>query len=193
MPGQRVTVRPIAQDLSLSPTPVNAALSRLAREGILESRLHRGFFVPQISMEDMREIYEVRLGLDLIAVKRICEAANGPTVAQKLNAYCDRQEGFLDSGEIDSYRMEDLRFHQAIWRLSGNKRLLKAGENLLHQMRLGNSISARGSGRGIQSVTEHRSIVHAIEQNDFRATEIAVKNHIFSTEQMLAKELQCPQ
>jgi DNA-binding transcriptional MocR family regulator len=48
VPGSRVTVRPIASALDLSPTPIKAALVRLEREGVLESRLNRGFFVPTL-------------------------------------------------------------------------------------------------------------------------------------------------
>ena len=56
-PGSRVTVRPIADDLGLSATPIKAALVALERDGVLISRLHRGFFVPELSIDDMMDGY----------------------------------------------------------------------------------------------------------------------------------------
>jgi DNA-binding GntR family transcriptional regulator len=188
-PGERVTVRPISRELELSPTPVNAALSRLAREGILEARLHRGFFVPDLSVDDMREIYEVRQGLDVVAVTRLCGAANVEEIVQQLGESCDRQEQFWEAGDIDSYRLEDLKFHQDIWKLSGNKRLLRAGENMLDQMRLGNAVSARRPGRIPQSIFEHRQIVALIAQGKPDAAGQAIKSHLLLTAKMFAGDL----
>lgn len=185
-PGERVTVRPIARKLDLSPTPVNAALSLLAREGILEARLHRGFFVPDISVNDMREIYEVRQGLDVVAVAKLCVASNVSEIVQELVESCNRQERFSEAGDIDSYRIEDLRFHQSIWKFSGNQRLLRAGENMLDQMRLGNAVSARRPGRVSESILEHREIVTLVAEGQPDAAAQAVRRHLLLTAKTFA-------
>ncbi|MQA17733.1 MAG: GntR family transcriptional regulator, partial [Pseudonocardiaceae bacterium] len=57
-PGSRVTVRPLAEHLGLSPTPIKAALATLEREGFLLSIPHRGYFVPHVDTKDLLEIYE---------------------------------------------------------------------------------------------------------------------------------------
>ncbi len=189
-PGERLTVRPIADELGLSPTPINVALVALARDGVLESRLHRGFFVPELSLNDMREIYEMREGLDSVAVRRAADAAEHGAIAAELATYCDRQHERLAACDLAGYRNEDLAFHQAVWRLSGNERLRRAGENLQDQMRLGNAISSRRPGRGDQSVDEHRAVVAAIAAGDADAAERAAREHIRLTARMFAEELE---
>lgn len=196
-PGGRVTVRPIADELGLSHTPVNAALAALSRDGVLESRLHRGYFVPQFDIEDLREIYEVREGLDLVAVRRLC-IGDHRAIGGQLAEYCDRQQAFLDESDIDGYRAEDLAFHQAIWKLSGNRRLGRVGANLQDQMRLGNAVSARRPGRGAEALGEHRDIVSAITGGDLGAAEHAVRRHLRRTaanfaEQVDENDLAAPQ
>jgi len=178
-PGSRITVRPIADQLQLSATPIKAALAVLEREGVIVSQLHRGFFVPELSDRDMREIYEMREALDSMAAQlaagHAAEDASGTSALYRL---CDEQEAYLDRDEIDGYRQSDVDFHRQLWLASGNQRILRAGEPLLDQMLLSNALSARQPGRGHQSLAEHRGIVDAIRAGDAaRAAELA-REHI---------------
>lgn len=190
LPGERVTVRPLADRLGLSPTPITAALVALARDGVLESRLHRGFFVPEFDLEDLREIYEMREGLDIVAVRAAASSGDRARIAQELAVHCDHQSAYLAQKDMERYRFEDLEFHQAIWRLCGNRRLRRAGENLQDHMRLCNAITSRRPGRGAQSVDEHRRIVAAIAAGDADAAEAAAREHVHLTAQMFARELE---
>jgi DNA-binding GntR family transcriptional regulator len=175
-PGSRVTVRPIADRLGLSATPIKAALVRLEREGLLASHLHRGFFVRDLSDGDMREIYELREALDGMAAALAAAVAGG--AASELARLCDAQEAHLARGEIDEYRRLDIAFHRALWTASGNSRILRAGEPLLDQMLLSNALSARQPGRGEQSLHEHRALIDAIAHGDVEAAGARAREHI---------------
>jgi DNA-binding GntR family transcriptional regulator len=180
-PGERVTVRPVADRLGLSATPIKAALVRLEREGLIASQLHRGFFVPDLGDADAAEIYQLREALDALAAGL---AAGGPQPADRaasLARVCDEQEARLAADDIDGYRRLDIQFHRALWQVSGNSRILRAGEPMLDQMLLGNALSARQPGRGDESLQEHRAIVAAIGQADaVRAADLA-RAHIRSS------------
>ncbi|MDO5726873.1 MAG: GntR family transcriptional regulator [Bowdeniella nasicola] len=186
-PGERLTVRPLANTLGLSPTPIIAALTRLAHEGVLESRPHRGFFVPEMSIADMREIYEVRRGLDLAAVRRCCESTHRNEIASLLLDQCDEQLARLEKRDIEGYRAVDVAFHDMVWQLCGNQRLQRLGSSLLDQMRMGNAISITHPGRGHESVREHREIAHAIAAGDVERAEAAVTDHLCRTAQSYAE------
>jgi DNA-binding GntR family transcriptional regulator len=188
-PGSRVTVRPIASALDLSPTPIKAALARLEQEGVLEARLHRGFFVPTLSREDMRDIYDMREGLDGVAVRRAAQSEQRLRIAAVLRRSCERQQACLHRGDIEGFRVEDLQFHQILWALSGNERVRRAGESLQDQMRLGNAVSARRPGSGGQAVFEHLAIVEAISVGDSEGAEKAARHHIRLTADDLDEEL----
>jgi Bacterial regulatory proteins, gntR family len=55
MKGVKVVVRPLSERLSLSPTPIKAALAGLERDGFLTAIPHRGSYVPQVNVQDMRD------------------------------------------------------------------------------------------------------------------------------------------
>lgn len=179
-PGSRMTVRPIADQLELSATPIKAALVSLELEGVLVSKLHRGYFVPELSIDDMREIYEMREALDLLAGRRAAASPDHADIAAQLRADCEEQRGFLESNDVDGYRNRDLEFHRNLWILCGHKRLRRTAEQLMGQMRLGNSLSARLPGRVALSLSEHLAIVDAIEQGDIERAESAARDHIKS-------------
>lgn len=188
-PGARVTIRPIADQLSLSSTPIKAALVRLEREGVLVSRLHRGFFVPELSIEDMREIYELREALDCMAGRRAALSETHSDIAKTLAANVEGQRERLERGDLDGYREEDIEFHRGLWVLCGNQRLRRTAEGLMDQMRLGNSVSARLPGRVETSLAEHLAITEAIAKGDADAAERATRQHVVSARNTLEQSL----
>lgn len=189
VPGARVTVRPIADQLSLSATPIKAALVALERDGVLVSRLHRGFFVPELSIDDMRELYEMREALDCMAGRRAAVSDQSAAIAATLNALLKEQQERLDEGDLDGYRAKDIDFHRSLWELCGNKRLRRTAEGLMDQMRLGNSVSARLPGRVAASLVEHLAIVQAIAEGDPDAAEHATRQHVRSALNTLQQSL----
>jgi DNA-binding GntR family transcriptional regulator len=137
----------------------------------------------------MRDIYDMREGLDGVAVRRAAQSAQRAKIAAVLRRSCERQQACLQKGDIDGYRAEDLQFHQTVWALSGNDRIRRAGESLQDQMRLGNAVSARRPGRGAQSVSEHLAIVEAISAGDSDGAEKAARHHIRLTAENFGEEL----
>ncbi|MEV0180548.1 GntR family transcriptional regulator [Streptomyces sp. NPDC050625] len=59
-PGRAFTVKEIADQYGVSATPVREALVDLSAQGILEADQHRGFRVPEYSLDDYRGMIEAR-------------------------------------------------------------------------------------------------------------------------------------
>jgi DNA-binding GntR family transcriptional regulator len=63
-PGQRVTQEDVAVRMGVSVAPVREALRVLEQEGQLVYRPRRGYFVTELRIEDLEEIYELRRVLE---------------------------------------------------------------------------------------------------------------------------------
>lgn len=188
-PGTRVTVRPIAERMSLSSTPIKAALVALERDGVLVSRLHRGFFVPELSAEDVDEIYEMWEAIEYIASRRAALSRDYALIAAALAAIVDEQRERLAEGELDGFRETNVDFHRKLWVLCGNGRLQRTADGLLDQLRLGNSLSARLPGRAEATLAEHAAIVEAIGSGDPDAAEGAARRHVRDAHDTLQESL----
>ena len=70
VPGQRLDIERIAEQLGISRQPVVEAINRLAREGLLVIRPRVGTFVRKLSSQDVHEILETRLMIELFALSR---------------------------------------------------------------------------------------------------------------------------
>lgn len=178
VPGSRVTVRPLAEQFGLSPTPIQAALAALEREGFLVAIPNRGYFVPQVGTDDLFELYELREVVDGMAARRAASSDAHEQTAKHLNELLREQRRVVAAGKIQQYGELDLLFHRHIWEASGNRRLLPIAENLIAQVRLGNRLSAQAPGRLPGALEEHAAIVDALRRGDSRAAERHVRNHV---------------
>ena len=66
-PGYQALEQDIASQLGMSRTPVHEALTRLAKEGLVEVAPRRGMRVLPVSPNDMKEIYEILTALESMA------------------------------------------------------------------------------------------------------------------------------
>lgn len=189
-PGSRVTVRPLAEQLELSPTPIKAALAALEREGFLIAIPHRGYFVPEASNDDLLELYELREAVDGIAARRAAGATNHAQLAAQLRRLLARQRKAIEANDLHSYGELDLTFHRLIWAGSGSRRLIPIAENLVAQVRLGNRYSARAPGRLPVALEEHEAILNAIHEGDPRAAERRIRRHVREAGHALRRYLQ---
>lgn len=191
-PGSKVVVRPLAEKLGLSPTPVKAALTALEREGFLLARPHRGFFVPETSSADMREIYELREVIDGIAARNAARQADRNNYLAKLEKLYARQQTLVAKGDLSRYSDLDLLFHQTIWQESGNRRLAQVAGNLLGQVRAGSGGSSRVPGRLPVALDEHQALISALRTGDPARAERLARAHVRLSGRALEKYLADP-
>lgn len=177
LPGQRVTVRPFAQRLGISPTPVKAALAVLEREGFLVARQHAGYFVAELTAADMRDIYDLRSAVDALAARDVARTRPAGLLAE-LRELLDSQRSAVADGDVARYAELDRAFHAAIWQGSPNRRLLGVADQLDAQLRLGRNVTITVPGRPEASLDEHTEILDALESGDTAAAEAATRRHV---------------
>ena len=59
-PGQSLNERSLSQRLKVSKTPIREAIQLLHKEGLIELVPQKGAFVSQITLNDIREIMQIR-------------------------------------------------------------------------------------------------------------------------------------
>src|SRR5579875_2669353 len=112
-PGQKVIVRKISEKLHLSATPIKSAMASLERDGFLLAIAHRGYFVPEVDVQDMREIYELREVLDGIAARNAASMDDPARfVRDVLRPLYTAQLRSLEPGSALSYSDADIEFHR---------------------------------------------------------------------------------
>ena len=72
-PDQLYSVPRLAAELGVSATPVREALLDLEREGLLEAERNRGFRVVSLSLDELNDIFAVRLLLEVPSIGDIAQ------------------------------------------------------------------------------------------------------------------------
>jgi DNA-binding GntR family transcriptional regulator len=86
-PGTRLPIEELADVLEMSPMPIREAVRRLDGAGLVENIPHRGARVTELSVTDLSEVYEARLALEVLAIRRAAERFDAPheaTAGQRL-------------------------------------------------------------------------------------------------------------
>jgi DNA-binding GntR family transcriptional regulator len=175
--GDRLDEVRLAEQFSVSRTPLREALQRLARSGLVELIPRRGAFVRQPGPVELMEMFEVMAEIEAVcgrlAAKRISDEAL--TELHDANTKC---QAAVEAQDPDSYYIENERFHKIIYRESGNGFLEAETGNLHRRLQPFRRQQLRLRGRMAQSMSEHRAIVEALERGDSETAANALRGHV---------------
>jgi DNA-binding GntR family transcriptional regulator len=178
--GSRITEEMLAERLSVSRTPVRAALQRLASEGFIDMASHIGAVVKAWSPEEARQIYEVRARLEGMGARLAARNADNSDIARLSEiATAIAAEGVI--GEGGRRRSElNRQFHLMILELSGNSHLYRTAANLMHVGFLVQAYASFTARDAQRSDFDHFDLVAAIESRDADWAEAVMHAHIMA-------------
>jgi DNA-binding GntR family transcriptional regulator len=109
-PGQRVTQEDVAVRLGVSVAPVREALRVLEQEGQLVYRPRRGYFVTELRIEDLEEIYELRRVLEERVARLALPKLDEDTLT-RVRAAAEECELAGESADVSRELAANRRFH----------------------------------------------------------------------------------
>lgn len=178
-PGQPCMESELAAALGISKTPVRHALARLEREGLVVTVPFKGTFVRDVTVDDVREILEVRGGLEPLAVRLWIERVPREEMG-RLREIIDSAERLAHAGAFEAAMNAIRDFHEVLIGRVGNQRLTAIFTTLEDQLVRIRNICGHIPGRIEQSCREHRETVEAIEARDVARAQRACLNHLTS-------------
>ena len=173
LPGAELHEAALAHSLGVSRGPVREALGRLASEGLVTVRPHRGAVVRALSNEEFLEAYQVREALEIMAV-RLAVPKLGPEDLAAMERLVQEMSDRAETGDVQGFFAANAQFHQCFFDVAGNGMLSDLyrqvrGQIDRHRLR---SLELRGDLH--RSIDEHRAILWAARTGDVdRATHLA--------------------
>ena len=172
--GERLTESKLAKQLKTTRAPVREALRNLEKEGLLVYFPHRGYFVREVDLNDIEEIFELRDALEELAIYLLISRTDDKGI-RSLEDIVSKMENLELKDEVIQATELDTRFHEQICRSSGNKYLLNVWESMRAQIR----IACNSSFPVYDGFVEgHRAVLEAIKTKDVGAAKAAIRNHI---------------
>ena len=177
-PGRFISERELTGMLSMSKTPIRAALERLAIEGFVHVSPQRGIMVLEMSLQEIVDHYDIRLALETFVVARLAGRLD-QTQRQVLRDQLSRQATCVHDGDARAYIAADGDFHQQLCLFDGNQQIIDVMRLQREKLaRVGEQISRRDPARMRVSAAEHAAIVAAIEDGDGAEAAQRVAEHL---------------
>ena len=117
--GERLLQTQLAQQLGVSTTPVREALRDLATEGLVVFDAHRGALVRSLDIEEVRELYELRMTLEPLMVRRVIAAVTPEQLAKAE----DLQRRMQAEGDTSTWAELNRDFHAIFSEVDDSSRL----------------------------------------------------------------------
>jgi DNA-binding GntR family transcriptional regulator len=178
-PGQQVPYRSLAKKLGMSLTPVVQALKHMEFLGLLRNEANRGFFVVEITPEEVREVYELREVLEAWLLPKVianlCEKGE-----RSLKTALDEYLEFSRRGFLKQRQEKDINFHLTLASISKQpicERILGYLLDFLYLRFEQEFIFSRPWDRADEV---HRAIYKSVTERDVDAACDAMRNHLVS-------------
>ena len=176
----------IASRLGTSTIPVREALFQLNAEGLVEFIPNRGAFVSRLSAEELREIYDLRLSLESLALSKAMPRLTDDHIeqAEAILEQMDLERDIIKWGELN------WNFHRVLLEPAGMPRLIGMLRNLhlnlirflLQNVSAPEEIELRSEHR-----LEHAQILDACRARDAEIGEILLRRHLTMTSNLLLR------
>ncbi len=169
-PGSRLVESELSDAMGTSVTPIREALRRLQSEGLVKLSYARTGFVLGLSVDDIRDLYEVRAVLETWALWRSVPRFDEEGVKELERIVREAQES-LERGDLVAFSKTNREFHRELCRRSRNRYLMRLLDNIadqLHRLRVAQAKQTLGLAKEVSAdaLKEHREIINAVRAGD---------------------------
>jgi len=179
-PGTKLVEQKIADIFQVSRTLVRQALNQLSRDRLVTLEPARGAFVAMPSVEEARQVFEVRAMIEAALVRLLAARISDTQIAQLRSHLRDEREAIARTDVSGRTRLL-ADFHVVLARLLGNEVLAQLLADLLSRSSL-ISLMYQSAHSAEHSQDEHVQIVEALARRDGRAAVRLMQQHLASVE-----------
>lgn len=187
-PGERLMEVTLANKLGVSRTPVREAIRMLELEGLVVMVPRKGAEVANITVKDLKDALEVRMAMEALSVKLACERID-EAGKEELKDACMKFKEAINSKLVPAIVEGDEAFHNTIYKISQNQKLINIAQNLREQVYRYRVEYVKDFSYHEKLIREHDLITMAILKGDKEAAEKIMNEHIYNQEQIVIRNV----
>ena len=173
-PGARIQELDVAGQFQVSRGPVREALRILERDGLVQIHARRGAQVTQLNVDEVNDIFEVRVSLLGLSARLAAERRDSEFLA-RFRAGVDRLSEVFKAGDADTYTSAVYRNNLLLAEGSGNRFLRNMVFALAHQTLRYSRLGLSTPQRRVQSERNWRALLAAVQRGEPQAAQQAAE------------------
>ena len=176
-PGTHLKERELCDMLGVSRTSVREALRHLESERLIETVPHKGPVVVTLTMQDARELYQVRAALEGLAGELFAAKASDQQIAE-LRRASERMADAVRAGQAGATLEIVAEFYKVLFDGSDNRVCAQFLQSLNSRISMLRRLSIASAGRSVAMLAEVDAIVDAAVRRDADALKRACIAHV---------------
>ncbi len=190
MPGTKLAEQKLADIYKVSRTLVRQALNQLSRDHLVMLKPARGAFVAMPSVEEARQVFELRAMLETAMIKQLCsQITDAQIVLLRKHLRAERDAVLRTDVSGRTRLLAD--FHVVLASMMGNEVMARVLADLLGRSSL-IALMYQSSHSAEHSYEEHVEIVDALQRRDTRAAMRLMESHLHHVEEKLRLDPRAP-
>ncbi|GAA3069798.1 GntR family transcriptional regulator [Rhizobium viscosum] len=187
--GVSIDEKELTERLQVSRTPFREAIGTLAKEGLIEIKPYRGFFVRSFTPKEIDDLYNLRKTLECFAVELAVPEMSDRHIAN-FERILDEAVAALRRGDMATYGIRDKEFHETIAELSGSVPLIETLARLALQIQICRSIANESRDLAERAAEERDQILQAFRARDINRAKALMRAHISDVQQAVMARFQ---
>jgi DNA-binding GntR family transcriptional regulator len=185
LPGDRFSENEIAARTGVSRTPVREALFKLEQEGYLTVSARNGWAVKPFDFEALENLYDLRVILELAAVRKLVERPDKPDLEALKEIWLVTPDKRLK----DPVRVctLDEAFHQDLVRAAGNPEIARVHRDLTERIRIVRRLDFTEAPRIDATYDEHAQILRCIIRRRADQVSLLLRSHIEASKSVVRR------
>jgi DNA-binding GntR family transcriptional regulator len=163
--------------LGVSRTPVNIALSILAKEGFMDFVPNQGYTVHKITREEAEALYEIISIFSRCGVPKAIRGLTPEKLLELEKRKTEYEKAVADRVSRGRFIL-DQEFHAYLLEMSDNYYLADYFREVYQRIFLRHRIESLRPHRALQVVREHNEIFAAVRQKDVELAKKLIESHI---------------
>lgn len=176
--GEPLSEKDLARKYKSSRTPVREAALRLQEDRLLRIVANRGYFVSEITLQELSNVYEYRTAVECAAAELAARKGTNSDLLEELTALAEKSYRTDSLESYIEFIEADTRLHVGIARLSRNEMLVRAVSEARSQMERIMYAAIDIHYYGEVPTVEHTEIMKAIRRHDAEAARALMYDHI---------------
>jgi DNA-binding GntR family transcriptional regulator len=180
LPGTVLAREALAQQFSLSQTPIRDALMKLGEEGLVDIFPQHATVVSRIDIGAATQAHFLRKSIELEVVRTLASTADDLLVA-RLRTQIALQVAVVGAADYREFVAADQAFHQQMYAAAGVPDLWAMVRRISGHVDRLRRLHLPSAGKTQAVVADHTRIVDAIAQGDPQAAQDALRAHLSGT------------
>ena len=185
--GSQLNPTLLSNELVTSITPIREALGLLQKDGLVDAIPRYGYYVSQLSVKDLQDIFEMRMILESYAIEKVAK-----TITHEQCNFLEEITLNVNPSNFESYEdylKGNREFHRHIAQITENNWLTNNITNLLDRIQRVIYLCLDASDTAATAAEEHGELLMALRAKDSQAASMMMKKHITNTYEALLNGL----